>query len=184
MKKRDHRALARYLMDNAGGRPMISGRWHRRFFVLGSVLPDYLPFTYLHGFRYSRGMRGHDARYTGGPIGKKIRRLEQRGVQSLQDCLTLGILMHYLADSFTYVHNAHFEGDMREHRRYERELHTHFSRYLQNCPRVSGLPSESNTTTEIWKRRRREYDRGEQSCLGDCRGIVHGCRAVFSSLCR
>ena len=35
-------------------------------------------------------------------------------------CYRLGVLLHYAADAFTWPHNEHFGGSLREHMRYER----------------------------------------------------------------
>ncbi len=39
--------------------------------------------------------------------------------------------LHYLADSFTFAHNRIFAGNLKEHRLYEKMLHTAFTEYLQ-----------------------------------------------------
>lgn len=42
-----------------------------------------------------------------------------------------GKLLHYVADAFTFPHNRIFKGNLREHCRYEKELHKGFLYMLQ-----------------------------------------------------
>ncbi len=184
MKQKDHRALARYLADSVGEDHRISGRWHRRFFVLGCILPDYLPFTYLHGFVQSRAMLGHNTLYSAALIRKRIRRLQKRGIRTLADSFWLGTLMHYLADSFTYPHNERFQGNMSAHRSYEKNLHSHFSRFLSKAKKQTRHPDQSQgALLDILCRSRSEYDRLPPSPDEDSRVILHACREIFTGIC-
>ena len=184
MKQGDHRALAHYLLRGAG----TSGIWahgrNRRAFVLGCVCPDYLPTTYLRGFGRSHAMRGHHAIYSAAHVKRILRRLESEGIRTVRDCYALGSLIHYLADSFTHVHNESFKGDMREHRLYEAYLHRHFTRYLRRielCEPSKFSPGQP--PQEHWYRVRRSYENSEEGLERDCRAIVDACRSVFFTLC-
>ena len=184
MKQRDHRALAYYLLDCAGDKLLWKRKWHRRVFLFGCICPDYIPLTYLRGFAKSRAMHGHHAAYSGAHIRKSIKRLQEHGVWHVRDCFRLGTLMHYLADSFTYPHSASFQGDMRMHRQYEKDLHGCFAQYLQN-----GLVDASLCTqieeglTSYISRIRREYSRRAGSPECDCQQIVRSCSSIFCALC-
>ncbi len=183
MKQKDHRALARYLMDCVGERRVCGGVWHRRFFVLGCILPDYIPFTYLHGFRQSRAMRGHNMPYSAKQIRRGIRHLEARGVRTLKDSFRLGILMHYLADSFTYPHNAAFQGSMRDHRLYEKELHAHFKQYLPLTARPILQPLPQGSLGDLFAISHSQYENTAFTYEHDCRQIITTCTEVFRCLC-
>ena len=52
----------------------------------------------------------------------------------------LGKLTHYLADAFTFLHNRAFEGSLKEHCKYEKELHERFINMLHKrvCPDRKG----------------------------------------------
>ena len=184
MKQKDHKALAYYLMDYAGEGLLWKKTWHRRFFLLGCVSPDYIPFTYLRGFRQSHAMRGHNACYSGEHIRKRIHTLQNRGINGFRDCFALGTLIHYLADSFTYPHTKGFCGTMREHRRYENILHETFLKYLSHAklkePSHIALPS---LLSERLQKSRREYDRLGGSYELDCKQILTSCTDIFQVLC-
>lgn len=185
MKQKDHKALAYYLINNVGDRQLWSKAWHRRFFLLGCIGPDYVPFTYLRGFRKSHAMLGHHAAFSAKHIGKRIRKLQKRGVHRVRDCFALGTLMHYLADSFTFPHTEAFLGDMRAHRAYEKALHGYFSGYLkQTSAQPVLLPPVGEELSLFLQKGRERYVGGEMGCRHDCKQIVYACSGVFHTLCR
>ncbi|MBR2019376.1 MAG: zinc dependent phospholipase C family protein [Clostridia bacterium] len=184
MKRKDHKALAYYLMNCAEQGPLWKRTWHRRFFVWGCICPDYVPFTYLRGFRQSHAMLGHHARYSGAYIQKMIQRLQRRGVKKRRDCFALGKLMHYLADSFTFPHTNGFTGTMREHRRYEKELHERFEKQLFSVQMTERQTAfRGRLLTDHLQRIREEYDRAGGGYEPDCEQILCSCAEVFLSLC-
>ncbi len=124
MKQDSHRRLGRYLLELV---PQIHCRplCHRAF-LLGCVLPDYNPLTYLRGFSQSKGFLGHNRPYSERTCFQTLERLHERGVQGSRDCYALGALMHYLADSFTHPHTERFMGGLRAHNAYERALRACF----------------------------------------------------------
>ena len=184
MKQKDHKALAYYLIDRAGQGPLWRRTWHRRFFILGCVIPDYIPFTYLRGFWKSHAMQGHNACYSRAYIQRRMHSLQQRGVRSRRDCFALGKLMHYLADSFTFVHTEGFCGGMREHRRYERGLHEIFPQYV-SCAMQKGKtrPVDSVQLSECLRQSRKEYECFDGGYERDCKQILGVCTEVFQILC-
>lgn len=183
MKQADHRALAHYLLKCAGESRFFSNGGNRHAFLLGCVSPDYLPLTYLRGFRRSHAMRGHDARYSALYIRRTIERLQAHGLHGIRDCYALGCLMHYLADSFTHVHNASFLGDMQAHRRYEAALHRHFAHHLQRAVRRPRPEQQSDVAPHAhWYRIRCKYERETGGYERDCRAILEACRSVFLAL--
>ena len=52
-----------------------------------------------------------------------LHRLMDHPSDSLWHSFTCGVLLHYVADSFTWPHNDGFEGDLRDHVSYEGRLH-------------------------------------------------------------
>ena len=70
-------------------------------------------------------------------------RLERKDKLNLFDYYTLGKLIHYTADAFTYVHNDIFTNGLVEHRTYEAALQIHFLEYLQNDPKIDPLTARS-----------------------------------------
>lgn len=184
MKQKDHKALAKFLLDCAGDRQVLKKTWHRRFFLCGCLSPDYLPLTYFCGFQRHHTMRGHHARYSQKKIGKSIQRLQKRGVHRLRDCFRLGTLMHYLSDSFTYSHTDEFCGDMRAHRDYENRLHPYFSSaLLQTVPLLCQSASRAEPFDEWLLQKRCEYAADDCNLLRDCTYILQACTELFCGLC-
>ncbi len=183
MKQKDHKSLAYYLIDSVGDCRVWQGRWHRRFFLWGCIFPDFIPFTYLRGFRQSRAMLGHNARYSFSHIQRSIQKLEARTKLRIRDFYRLGTLMHYLADSFTYPHTDAFCGDLQAHRAYERDLHGQFPIYLRQDRKITRGTLSEKSLSEHLLDTRNVYENTTASCEDDCRQIVHTCTEVFWALC-
>lgn len=100
-------------------------------FVTGCVFPDHNPVTYLRGLYMGHPLKTHFPFLSRPEILRLCDKLENRKKLHLWDYYTLGVLMHYVADAFTYTHNEHYNGNMLEHARYEHiQLHQTFAQYL------------------------------------------------------
>ena len=180
MKQKDHLALAYELLRLTGDGPLWKKEGNRRLFLIGCVCPDYLPFTYLRGFWRGSRMKGHSLPYSAHRIEKTLGRLQKRGVGSRRDCLSLGMLMHYLADSFTYVHTEGFSGSVGAHRDYEDRLHA--------CFKFCRAPSRqklSGATTDLYRYLRRAWQEPYGTTPNprrDCRRILFFCGIAFLAL--
>ena len=127
MRIRDHwalgKALAReYLAD-----------WFflcRMAFVVGNIAPDLTATTHLRGHLRDRNTWGHSYANALPVINRLAGVLLRRLDGGLHDCYRLGVLLHYTADAFTWPHNEHFGGTIKEHMRYERRLHREIGRRL------------------------------------------------------
>ena len=181
MKHRDHRLLGQYLLSIRPEQWREEGQ--RRAFLVGCVLPDYNPFTYLRGIAESRRMVGHNARYSEKHIEKVAHRLQRKGIRGVADAYALGTLIHYLADSFTYVHTESFREGMREHNRYERELRNVFPILLMDQLRHTP-PAPVDDLLGFLKTERVRYDGYPKSMKNDAIRILRVCAVVFCSICR
>ena len=80
-------------------------------------------------------LRGHNHPY----LDKRIRRMTQK-LASQGRTITplyafrLGVLLHYLADSFTFAHNMNFRGDFEAHNAYENTFHRYFIKRVAHLP--------------------------------------------------
>ena len=125
MRKKSHLALAYYLMTSEGMETLTT---HKKAFYWGSILPDCVPSfittrhciddTFLH-------------------VRKELMRLvcsynPTKGITS-SFCRRLGVILHYVADYFTFPHNSFYPGTITDHCRYEEELKQtlHFALQLQ-----------------------------------------------------
>ena len=112
-------------------------------FLIGCVQPDRNPVTYLKGSFRCQWLRGHNYHNARRFMRRISQRLERKDKLNLFDYYTLGKLIHYTADAFTYVHNDIFTSGLAEHRTYEAALQIHFLEYLQNDPKIDPLTARS-----------------------------------------
>ena len=101
-------------------------------FLIGCIEPDRNPVTYLKGSIRHQWLRGHNYRNARRFMRRISVRLENKDSWNLYDYYTLGKLIHYTTDAFTYAHNDTFPTALTEHREYERldaNIHTdaHFA---------------------------------------------------------
>ena len=182
MKRKDHTALARYLLDSEAGREHWKSPLRRRLFLCGCISPDYLPTTYLCGFFKKGAMQGHHEKNSKRKIERLILRLRDGKPHRAWNCYRLGILIHYVADSFTYVHTEGFEGSIREHRRYERVLHHCFGGFLGEGKKAAHPCGEGSSGADLLVVLRAAYEAEPVSTERDCRHIVASCQALFSGI--
>lgn len=106
-------------------------------FLFGCIQPDRNPATYLKGSLRAQWLRGHNYSNAWRFMCRISRRLEKKKSLNLFDYYTLGKLIHYTADAFTYAHNDHFPASLSDHREYEIQLQNHFLEYIGQNPEIS-----------------------------------------------
>lgn len=145
--------LGRYLAQQYFGR---TPKRYIRAFLLGCTEPDKNLTTYLKGSIRSQWLRGHNWESSQRYIQRIAERLERRKTFRLIDYYTLGKLVHYITDAFTFSHNTDFPGNLKIHRHYENKLQHYFLSYLEN-PRCDHFPVEAPLMDSIrhWHRRYR-----------------------------
>mgnify|MGYP003303133540 CR=1 FL=1 len=134
MRGKSHIALGHYLLNRY--LPDLPRRY-RKAFLIGCIEPDRNPATYLKGSLRCQWLRGHNYHNARRFMRRISLRLEQKEALNLFDYYTLGKLIHYTADAFTFAHNERFPENLTEHREYETQLQNHFLKFLQDCPQVS-----------------------------------------------
>ena len=100
---------------------------HRKSFLIGSILPDCIP-SFL--------TRKHTIEDTFVILRKEIEKLTEeydvnRGV-GMYFCRHLGVVTHYVADYFTLPHNKVFQGTLKDHIFYEKDLKFELRSYIHN----------------------------------------------------
>ena len=177
MKAVSHRLLGLHL-----ARHYLQGRspLQLKAFQLGCVEPDKNPATYLKGSIRAQMLRGHNYRSAKKYIQQLCRRLRSKGLSSLWDYYTLGKLIHYIADAFTYPHNDHFPGDLKAHREYESALHACLAKRIHaEAPRKHirrGCPAHFITL------RHRQYAAHHPGIHTDAAWILDVCTTVTAML--
>ena len=124
MRKKSHLSLAVYLIDNMDSSLLIN---HRKAFLLGSILPDCRPsfvttkhnmeetFDMVSDFISQLTVDSHD-----------YKRISTAYVRKL------GEVTHYVADYFTYPHNEVFDGNIKDHCIYEKNLKEALKSYIDS----------------------------------------------------
>lgn len=174
---KSHISLGEYLLDRYI--PDIS-KSHRQAFLLGCIEPDRNPITYLKGSLRCQWLRGHNYRNARRFMRRISIRLEQKEALNLFDYYTLGKLIHYTADAFTYAHNETFPKKLSDHREYEVRLQDYFLGYLKEKPEVDIHLAE--TIMEGIGSYHREYIREETDIHRDSRFALQACCCVLAIL--
>lgn len=111
MRKKAHLSLASYILHSDGFEPLLK---HKKAFYVGSILPDCIP---------SFITRRHNINETFQIVQKKIRKLTDdlkagKKIRTKQ-ARNLGEITHYIADYFTFPHNAEYSEGFKAHCSYE-----------------------------------------------------------------
>ena len=175
MRGIDHRLLGNYLLEHEEMHP---NALCRRMFLFGCIEPDINPFTYTRGSMHYRFLHGHNALNARRHLYKVIRRLQRTGVPTPMELFALGAVIHYTADSFTYVHNDLYDGDIHGHRVYEHTLHPLFVAYVDTYDSTAPIPEEAWDLEAYHDR----YIAGEHSFMTDCRYILSATRMICHSV--
>lgn len=117
MLTRNHWELAKHI---CGKHELI--RRYGFMVKLGSIMPDINLLTYI---------KGHTPDKRLAKASKQLTQMVETGCPSWPGAYRLGVVIHYLADSFTYTHNRCFLGCIQEHFEYEERLMPCFRNALQ-----------------------------------------------------
>ncbi len=149
-------------------------------FLLGCIEPDRNPMTYLKGSLRCQWLRGHNYQNARRFMRQISQRLERKENWNLFDYYTLGKLIHYTADAFTYAHNSEFSTDLGEHREYEVALQDHFLAYMKEDPQVN-IPVARSIMEAICSYHR-EYIRQPADIRRDAQFALTACCCVLAVL--
>lgn len=178
MRKKSHISLARFLVQGSGS-DILSHRW--KAFYLGSLLPDCRPsfLTMRHEYDGTFEM-----------VEDKLRRLvEARALlaDSMRYMVDLGQVFHYIADYFTFPHNSHYPGNLKDHCRYEECLKQGLRAYIRGGYAI--FHSEENekisSVEDILayiQENHRVYMENVSSVEEDCEYITRVCSQVLAAI--
>ena len=179
MRKKSHISLARYMVENLKDEEL---KHHKFSFYLGSILPDIKP-----SFLYKR----HEMDGTFPYVSRHIRRLSEgdalirkkKGCKYYRD---LGQISHYLADYFTFPHNANYPGNIKDHCIYEEELKKELRAYVHSPEAVRRREKmEMHTPADILAMIRQMHNRYlqmESVVKRDCQYIIELCHKVVDAV--
>lgn len=175
MKKKDHLMLASFILTLAGSSVLAL---HSAAFTAGCIEPDLNVFTYLRGSRKEKKFHGHNAGNCRAHLEKLLKKIEERGLTSGYDCFLLGVAVHYIADSFTAVHNTdNLDVDVKTHLEYENRLHEELTRALSK-PFIFEHDVLNTSLKDYVNNNHHVYSVSLPSTKNDCNYIVKTCCAV------
>ena len=155
---------------------------HKKSFYIGSILPDLKP-SFL--------TRRHNIDETFKELVGEIRRITvdydfKKGINTYY-ARHLGVITHYLSDYCTYPHNDIFDGNIKGHVSYEKELKHTLKEYVnhENNQRER-IQSQRNYSIEevihfIWKTHS-EYLKAIKNVHQDIRYIIDLCYKVVDAI--
>jgi len=177
MVSKDHRLLGEFL-----ARQMIKNKslLATHLFLAGCVFPDHNPLTYLRGLYMGHPFKTHFLFLSYPDILRLCNKLENRKKLYLWDYYTLGALLHYAADAFTFPHNEHYTGNMLEHAQYEHgQLHQTFEQYLISEFHIEMyIPNNMQSIGSFFSEMHDSYMGMEPTALCDAKYICRVCTII------
>lgn len=169
LRKKSHISLAAYLADKLEHEGLTS---HRKAFCIGSILPDCKPsfLTTKHAFNDTFDMLKER-------VEKYIEYAVKKDRHTGKGARDLGQIIHYTADYFTFPHNKHYEGNLKDHCVYEKNLLLQLREYLKTFDASKGddLRVHFDSLEDLFefiKERHEEYMSRKRNVEDDCRYIV------------
>ena len=179
MRKKSHISLAQYIVKDMEVPVMMD---HRKAFYLGSILPDCKPsfLTQRHEFEGTFDMvkdRIFDLSLDAELMLRNGRAFMRR----------LGEVIHYIADYFTYPHNQIYEGTLKDHCVYEKELKFQLRAYVRSGEafrnRIDVRKFETpEAVCSFIRSAHAEYLERKHGVKEDCEFIVRICHQVVQAI--
>lgn len=179
MRKKSHISLANYLIHNI---QMNQLTYHRKAFYIGSILPDCKP-----SFLTTRHEITGTFSIVEGEIYKLTNDFSLNYVSDTNYFRTLGVIIHYIADYFTYPHNNSYTGSIKDHCIYEKHLKNYLREYIQS----DEVEKENTTYVRFYRpedicdyilKAHEEYIIMKHTVEKDCHYIVNLCRNVVRGI--
>lgn len=179
MRKKSHISLAIYIADSLNSKEL---KRHRKAFFIGSILPDCKPsfFTTRHEYIGTISM-----------VKDKIQQLtSEYAPQQYNErnyIIDLGQVLHYVADYFTFPHNVTYDGNLKDHCKYEKDLKFGLRSYIKSGDAIK-IPSEFKNFTscdalfKFIEKAHQEYMSLKRNVQEDCMYIVSICRQVAEAI--
>lgn len=172
VRKKSHISLAGFLADKIEFEGITS---HRKAFCIGSILPDCKPSFLTTKHEFHGTFESVEKR-----IEKYIEYSARKNKHTMKAARDLGQIIHYTADYFTFPHNNHYTGNLKDHCIYEHHLLVALKEYLKNfdITKHTEFISEDiqfesiEDLTNFIKKCHKEYISRERNVEDDCRFIV------------
>ena len=179
MRKKSHISLAGQIMDSMELDNVFD---YRLPFYVGSIWPDCRPsfVTTPHKFDITFDDIEHK-------ISKFIANYDKEQGMNMRRCAGLGVIIHYIADYFTFPHNKTFDGSLRQHNTYEKHLKNELKDFVESGRAdiyvEKNLRFDSlNQLTDYIRERHKVYLDRKRSIDEDIHYILSVCFQVFQGL--
>ncbi len=172
MNKGSHISLAVYILERTDGMLNI----HKRAFLMGSIIPDCLP-----SFLTTRHTVTETFEIFRMNLSKTICHYHRKKRITAYYCRHLGIIMHYLADYFTFPHNTGYSGSVKEHIEYEKQLEQELSLHLEKkdlCIKYQNKEDEVDKICEYILEQHKVYLALPHDLITDCNYITELCSTI------
>ncbi|MCD8337287.1 MAG: zinc dependent phospholipase C family protein [Lachnospiraceae bacterium] len=190
MRKKSHIALSAFLVDGLRLRELDI---HRKAFYFGSIQPDLNPRMFSEPHQFDETWEKVQDLILQIEAETRDEAYNRRAVWT-----QVGVVMHYLADYFTFPHNTCFDGSLSGHCMHESELKYLLRAYLCTSEakmaferqrlRAGQIRTSEQLFTYIEKTHEAYMRASYHSVLDDCRWITELCfcaGAVFGRMiCR
>lgn len=179
MRKKSHISLAGYIVSNMDRQDLIK---HRKAFYLGSILPDckpsFLTTKHEYGQTFEKLKEDMKRLTIVTDININNKRAYWRNV---------GQVIHYVADYFTFPHNKNYEGNLKDHCLYEKDLKFKLREYIKSGEAQKNITSfvrlESlDALFQFIAKAHAEYVSFKRSVVEDCKYIVNITLQVVCSI--
>ena len=180
MRKKSHILLARYIAKNTEDEEL---KKHRLSFYIGSILPDCKP-----SFVYKK----HEINGTFPDVKKMVNQLifgKQQGklTRKRRYYMNLGQVTHYVADYFTYPHNEVFDGNIKDHCIYEKNLKEALKSYIDSeqiyiNKSLIDIFRKPEDICRLIKNLHAQYGSGRSTVNNDCIYIVAMCHIIVGGI--
>lgn len=179
MRKKSHISVAKGVINGLDISERIN---HRLSFYIGSIWPDCIP---------SFITRRHCIEETFDIFNKKmekfVKNFNPKKDMGMLSTWRMGVVLHYIADYFTFPHNKNYTGNLKEHCIYEEELKHRMYKYIaeMNEPeqrmKTAVLPSVKDISAFIIEKHA-QYVVTDSNVEQDCMYSVLACMSVVASL--
>lgn len=183
MRKKSHISLAGYLVRELEIAELAD---HKKSFYFGSILPDLSPKM----IKAPHQFEGTFDELCG--LIREILTEEVSGYWSERVLWRrIGVVLHYLADYFTFPHNTSFEGSLKDHCLYERDMKYWMRVYVRTPEAKQIFRNQRKEARQIESAEELfayiagmhgSYMEGEHSVEDDCRWIIRLCSSVLIAL--
>ncbi len=179
MRKKSHISLAKGIIHGLNLEDRIT---HRYTFYLGSIWPDCIP-----SFLVKRHCIDDTFELFTKKMEKFVNKYKIKKDMSLASTLRMGVITHYIADYFTFPHNTHYDGNLKEHCIYEEALKHRMRSFIKDVrsetPDNRFKPMlELGEISDYIKNKHSQYMAVKGNTDSDCGYSFNACLKVVYSL--